>query len=526
MKSILLKLTTLLLIFLLIFVIEGCTESEPKGNTEPVIDTHLHGILKSSDKLVATSEIIARIPVPDDISTGIQGGYTDGIYQYQFFIKKDEDSNERDNIVRLVKYDIEKQETVAVSEQLYLNHANDLTYNSKERVFYAANCSYDGTIVSKISPETLEVIEKVKIPMSIYCISYNETRDCYVVGINGGQNFRILNSDFTTKGPLHIASTLTAGYTTQGVGSDDEYIYFLLYKENVIAVYDWDGNFISLIYLGMMGEEPENISVVGEDIYVVTSADGDAAIRKLTSIEKLVVSPIRNQENESTPAVDSGEYLTDYISADRVLTYLTLDGTEADAMGKVKTTVNNTISYISGYYGEAASVDAGYISVHDYAPANSSFTVSFWMKTSGTTGDPSIISNKDWDSSKNPGFVLALKHNSILFNLGSDAGSENLKTYYQLPFDYDCGWMHIILSVNREAGTVGLAYDFNNFITADIPDDLQNVSLNAFNVLNIGQDGTGKYPDHLPAALDEVIIFDGAFTQEDVSALAGYYGIT
>ncbi len=302
-------------------------------------------------------------------------------------------------------------------------------------------------------------------------------------------------------------------------------IHTITYDENVITVYDWDGNYVSLIHLDILGgEEPENISVVGDDIYVATLVDGGTAIRKLTSVEMFTVSAVRIKESEPTPVTDSGKYLTDYFAADRVLTYLPLDGTAADALGKVNTSVTNTVHYLPGYYGEAAAVDAGYISIHDYAPANNSFTVSFWIDTTGTTGDPAIISNKDWDSSKNPGYILALKHNSVQFAMGNDERSETMKAWYPLPMDYHYGWMHVILSVDREAGTVSVVFDFGRIITEKIPEELKNASLNAFDVLNIGQDGTGGYSDILPAAVDEFILFDGAFTQEDISALAAYYG--
>ena len=44
-------------------------------------------------------------------------------------------------------------------------------------------------------------------------------------------------------------------------------------------------------------------------------------------------------------------------------------------------------------------------------------------------------------------------------------------------------------------------------------------------VTNIGQDGRGSYNVKLPATVDEVMIFDGAFDQADIEALKAYYGI-
>lgn len=76
--------------------------------------------------------------------------------------------------------------TEAVSEPLPLNHANDLTYNSKRGVFVAVHNNPYRKWVSLIDPETLTVIETVIMDVKIYSISYNETREQYVVGLSGG----------------------------------------------------------------------------------------------------------------------------------------------------------------------------------------------------------------------------------------------------------------------------------------------------------------------------------------------------
>ena len=69
-----------------------------------------------------------------------------------------------------------------------------------------------------------------------------------------------------------------------------------------------------------------------------------------------------------------------------------------------------------------------------------------------------------------------------------------------------------------------MCYDFGEIITATIPDNLKDDSLDAFGSLYIGQDGTGDYTAALSATVDEFMIFDGAFDQEDIDALAAYYG--
>lgn len=55
----------------------------------------------------------------------------------------------------------------------------------------------------------------------------------------------------------------------------------MLYVENVITVYDWDGNFVTLIHLSVQGE-PENLTVVDGIIYVVTGYKKQALVYEIT----------------------------------------------------------------------------------------------------------------------------------------------------------------------------------------------------------------------------------------------------
>ena len=100
--------------------------------------------------------------------------------------------------------------------------------------------------------------------------------------MSGGQNFRFFTDAFKlTDRNLRQSTPLTAGYTTQGCATDENFVYFVLYKQNVITVYDWTGKFVSLISFDVGNIEPENISVVNDDIYI-TCANGGGAVYRVT----------------------------------------------------------------------------------------------------------------------------------------------------------------------------------------------------------------------------------------------------
>ena len=94
-----------------------------------------------------------------------------------------------------------------------------------------------------------------------------------------------------------------------------------------------------------------------------------------------------------------------------------------------------------------------------------------------------------------------------------------------LPSDYGTGWVYVVLVVDREKGEVKLSYDFGAFQTMTIPDTMKDASFDAFEVLNIGQDGTGSYSAACKATVDEFMLFDGLLDEDDLAALAQYYGV-
>lgn len=268
---------------------ETATETESRADTETEPETEpeitpdpaeeLAAKLRSSALFRSRVAKVATVP-HDNVSTTSQGGYTDGTYHYQLFIKKDTENNEENNIVRLVKCDLATGEVVQISDPLPLNHANDLTYNAKRGLFVAVHNNPHRKWVSLIDPETLTIVKTVKMGIKIYSIAYNEARDQYVVGLSGGQTFCFLDADFNrVDDVIYQPTDQTKGYTTQGAACDENFIYFVLYKENAITVYDWDGQFVTLIKLAVSGE-PENLNVVDGVIYIgVGTAAGTIVYR-------------------------------------------------------------------------------------------------------------------------------------------------------------------------------------------------------------------------------------------------------
>lgn len=291
----------------------GCTDqpstkepdtSKLEETPNYVAETNLSGALgktlKSSQLLSAEYEELYSIKAPTVDINGAQGGCIVGDYGYQAFYRKDGGSNQANNHCMILKYDVKTGEVLKQSEILQLNHINDITYNSKYDCLVVVHNAPFANCLSYVDPETLELIDTFTIDEFIYCISYNAQKEQYVVGLSGGQTFKILDENFKEVSEAFSPSELSSGFTTQGCSSDDDYIYFVLYNPNTIMVYDWSGNFVSKVDIDLSIEdwEVENLTVSDGEIHFMAARLG----KQTANVYKVTGLTPKATEEETTQA--------------------------------------------------------------------------------------------------------------------------------------------------------------------------------------------------------------------------------
>ena len=116
------------------------------------------------------------------------------------------------------------------------------------------------------------------------------------------------------------------------------------------------------------------------------------------------------------------------------------------------------------------------------------FSIDFRIRSFGWDGDPAIVSDKDWNSGSNPGFVIAFNGNSIKVNAGS--GSNRADVNGSLAVN-DGQWHHVLATFDRD-GNLELFLDGISQGTDVMGGDV--LDMNSPHTLKIGQDGTGDYP--------------------------------
>lgn len=268
-----------ILLAALMLLCAGCqkTVQEPAAQEAPAEEK------AAPVRSASVMEYLLTLPYARVTHSKLQGGHYDGRYYYQTNIKFDTASGQKENETYILKYDMQTGETAAISECLKLGHSNDIAWNpdTNQLLVVCNKPFYDQLGV--LDPDTLEQTGTITLPVKIFCLDYEPGRKQYVAGLSGGQSFVILNEDFEVVSPEFQPTDETAGYTTQGCCCDENYIYFVLHNKSVITVYDWDGNYIKTIAFDSPGE-PENISVVDGQIYVMVSRVG-AAIFTVTETE-------------------------------------------------------------------------------------------------------------------------------------------------------------------------------------------------------------------------------------------------
>ena len=254
----------------------------PPSSTEAVTEINENvRLLTSGAELEYTAKrkfIINPETVDGTYFKQAQGGCTDGKYMYLVL----NDTKSEGSMTLIYKVEIGSKKPMMKSEPLQIDHANDMTYNPKTGQLIVVHNAPNKKKISFVDPETLTVTGTGEVPNKIFSMQYNESRDRYVVGLSGGQNFAILDSDFKTVKKFEVEST---GYTTQGVDADDDFIYFVQYNENVVVIYTWDGERVAVVPLKITGCEPENIFHANGTFYVGCAAGGHA-LYEITLKEK------------------------------------------------------------------------------------------------------------------------------------------------------------------------------------------------------------------------------------------------
>lgn len=287
---------------ILAFVYKRPTSTAMSGTTIEVVDREFEKIDQSKYKVTENKKLAeefaaAEVLIPSkfenlftiqppamDVEI-VQGGCTDGKYVYQLFYCADMNTDGFNNQCVIVKCDVKTGKVVATSETMQLNHANDVTYNSKLGYLVVCHNAPLSNMISYVDAESLKLVDTFATENYMFSLDYNATRDQYIVGLIATKTFQILDADFKAVTDVFQPTKAYRSSVNQGAACDDNYIYFIYYKTNVINVYDWDGNFLTSIELESKIEsrnyEVESLTSINGEMYIFCG-QGKATVFKVS----------------------------------------------------------------------------------------------------------------------------------------------------------------------------------------------------------------------------------------------------
>jgi hypothetical protein len=202
-------------------------------------DMTMASMIKSGYSFTISTLLTGSCPAEGDINIS-QGACSDGTYAY--IINRTSDDAE----AIVYKYKLDGFKLVGRTERFSAGHCNDMTFDNDNGRIVIAHGQTEGTILTMVDASSMTVIGNVNIPKGSGAITYNAGKKEYAVS-QGGKTLWIADTDFNIL--RSFTRTDNTGYTAQGMGSDDNYIYFPMSgtKDNILVVYDWNGNYVRTI---------------------------------------------------------------------------------------------------------------------------------------------------------------------------------------------------------------------------------------------------------------------------------------
>jgi len=195
----------------------------------------------------------------------VQGGGTDGTYAYVALVTGNNGASTKSVIL---KFDPKTWAVVQTSGLLLLQHANDITYNPNIGSLVVTCCDPNDRRIVYVDPDSLKETGSAMLRTATYCLEYDAQKDCYWTA--KAMYYAAVPAD-NLKKVLSAKKHDTTGHITQGMTVDDKYLYFVLYKENCLMVYDKETGEQTVVGLSVSASlgEPENLFWIDGEMYIV-----------------------------------------------------------------------------------------------------------------------------------------------------------------------------------------------------------------------------------------------------------------
>lgn len=189
-----------------------------------------------------------------------------------------------------------------------------------------------------------------------------------------------------------------------------------------------------------------------------------------------------------------------------------------------------------GIRGDCLLCDCdGYLAIPQFQAGSGSFSAAFWfyLDTELTIAQSldTVFSNSKYADREADGIRflvgdsqirLFLNSNGISAKLGRNEDSMHVNAH-RVPEEFDGGWMHLVVSVDRENRLYRLFCGFKELGSEQIPAALDGQPLDGCGTLRIGQQVSAIGACSNRYKIDDFLWFDRALDEADVEKLSAYY---
>lgn len=232
-----------------------------------------------------------------------------------------------------------------------------------------------------------------------------------------------------------------------------------------------------------------------------------------------------NPPSKPTPDFNSAKGLSSFIDKDRIKLALYFDNNYNDAASTTIPTEHGTVKFYSeGIRGACTELgNNGHLVYDNIKFENESVTFSVWLKINRELIDePVVFANKNWSGKRcTRGILLALRCSNTALNIG--CGDDDFDFVTPFPPEISIGWVHGIFVIDKESRKVQTYYNFKLCHETELGEqyltELDNLPF------TVGNDGLGTYNNEIKQIynIDDLFIFKGAFTENDINNLKNYY---
>lgn len=191
-----------------------------------------------------------------------------------------------------------------------------------------------------------------------------------------------------------------------------------------------------------------------------------------------------------------------------------------------------------GVRGDAILYDRdGYLSIPDFKVGDGSFTAAFWFRLEHdwyrTQSYDTVFSNKSYADMDSDGICMRIGDSTITFLMKSGDAAVKFGRHetsvaigaHNLPEDFDGGWMHLTVVLDRENRQYRLYCGFEEIGTCEIPDCFDGLPLDGCGDLRIGYELPPMNTNAITNQymMDDFLWFDRALTEDEIARLREYY---